>query len=611
MKADLWVRNKNFLQNLNQRFYSQATGRQLRNPQLTVEICEEGRNLITSTPEARCFLHSSFDVEREMREMFKNTGGREDILIIFGLGMGYCLDYIRRHGIEYQKVIVLEPYNNIMRELLKRREIAPLLKMPNVSITLFSDPREVTDIIVTQGFLSPNIKVLYHLAYRSLFPELFEEITRLVASNINSLRTGVVTMDSFLLTWTRHQLHSLRLSDRSASILYGKFTDVPAIVVSAGPSLEKQLELLSTVGDRALIMAPGSGARILGRRGIKAHLAMGMDSHQHEVEILQEATAPVLIGSYRLNPAINQAFPGEILRFINSNEYLVKYFFKYLQQTDDTIRDFSSVSSSALEYLVKLGCNPIIIIGQDLCYYDHKTHADEEADSLQQKVRDRLREATDINGQTVYTDTPFLAMQHDMEKLNREFGSQARIINATEAGLGIPGMEQGSFREAVQRFIKPGNVDAGRILQEALKESGGEGQISEDQRAAFFEHLRQEIRCLQDINEEKLLALRELKQSIEKGTNNRRIRERLEEVREKNRLLEDSPLYQTVVMGALGSILFFYRAGVEYQKDSARAEDPASEMLFQTQTYQLSSRYLEYLQKIVEELLAEGEGGQA
>ena len=55
---------------------------------------------------------------------------------------------------------------------------------------------------------------------------------------------------------------------KPASSLFSKFDKVPAIICGAGPSLEKNLPLLGTLKDRAIIFAGGTAMNALNAQGM-------------------------------------------------------------------------------------------------------------------------------------------------------------------------------------------------------------------------------------------------------------------------------------------------------------------------------------------------------
>jgi len=62
---------------------------------------------------------------------------------------------------------------------------------------------------------------------------------------------------------------NLKLNSPNVGIFFDKFKDVPIIIVSTGPSLDKNIDLLKEAKGRALIISAGSALRPLLMRNIK------------------------------------------------------------------------------------------------------------------------------------------------------------------------------------------------------------------------------------------------------------------------------------------------------------------------------------------------------
>jgi len=69
------------------------------------------------------------------------------------------------------------------------------------------------------------------------------------------------------------------------NVLVGKFKGIPGILVSAGPSLEKNIHLLKGLEDKCVIMAAGTAVRIMEDFGLAPHFMVGIDAGAKEGEI--------------------------------------------------------------------------------------------------------------------------------------------------------------------------------------------------------------------------------------------------------------------------------------------------------------------------------------
>jgi hypothetical protein len=527
-------------------------------PQLWV--LEDQGSPVLQLDDRRCFLHSTYNIEREMQQLFKEAGGPDQTLFIFGFGLGHCLDYLKEHQIEFREVHIIEPFCNIFKALLARRDLDALLRQ-KVYLHLVRNPSDMRDLLWSQAPNMTNLRLLYHLSYRSIFSEFFEEMERLFADRYNLVKASVHTTELLLYSWTRQQLKSLKKKRPLANVLYDQFPGIPAIIVSAGPSLERHFDLLSSVGDRALIIAPGTGAQILNRRGIKAHLVMAIDASEAEVDLFKDYRGHTpLIGSFRLHPRLEEEFSNLILRIATATEYLSQYYYRHFQDEDlAVLNDQPSVSIFAVDYAFRLGCNPIILIGQDLCRYGQKYYADDR-EEFAVGVSGSSRNMHDINGVPVVTDDGFLAMRHVLEIRNQEFQDRVKIINATEAGLGIPGIENQRFGDCLERYIEPGSCDVAEIIESVVSRLAKE-TLNHDI-ITFYQHLLEQIDQIAVMNKKKLTLLKKMNKMKERGLKAGRLAEQVKQVEEFNGELEKNDFYREVVFTGISSIADIVKLGL-------------------------------------------------
>ena len=54
----------------------------------------------------KCFIHSIFDINEEMNQMFKRVDKSVNTLIIFGIGCGYAFDYIKTNFNNVKNILI-------------------------------------------------------------------------------------------------------------------------------------------------------------------------------------------------------------------------------------------------------------------------------------------------------------------------------------------------------------------------------------------------------------------------------------------------------------------------------------------------------------------------
>ena len=77
-----------------------------------------------------------------MQQLFQEVMGDDQTLFIFGFGFGRCLDYLEEHRIKFREVHIIEPFCNIFKVMLARRDLSALLRQ-NIYIHLVSNPSDM------------------------------------------------------------------------------------------------------------------------------------------------------------------------------------------------------------------------------------------------------------------------------------------------------------------------------------------------------------------------------------------------------------------------------------------------------------------------------------
>jgi hypothetical protein len=565
-------------------------------PDMQIEETAQPGNYLVKSGGARCHLHSAYDIDREMEALFRPLSGEDSqVIVIFGLGYGHCLDYIRKKRIKYKRVVIFEPCSNILAEVLKKRQILEILGRKDVYLHLLRLPNDMAAYLLEEALESKTVKMLYHISYMTLFKKVYDEVLRIFRNEKTSTVTSVNTFSYFSGEWNRHQLKALRRDAANGLRLEGKFRGAPGIIASAGPSLAKQFDLLRQVGDRAVVVAPGSSARILNARGVNAHIGMAIDSQAAEVGYFKNyQLKSALVGSYRIHPQLYDVFPNDIVRVALTTEFLALYHCEWAGEAPLIIGDHASVASAALELLFRLGCDPIVLVGQDLCYYDNKIYADDSGQKPISGNYAQMQEDIDIHGDKVLTYYGFKAMQNDMEILGIKYGGRVRLLNATEAGLYIKGIQNVAFADVFEKYVEPSGADVSAILRMALAKerrggsgggfgeggkggkggkgagsgSGGAGGDGAKDAKAFYSLVMKECESVEEVIAEKERGFARYDKLKSRGVGKNRLGSEMGYISGFNRKLDEIPFFGKVVFRSIEQQLTYYRAGAGHLKDS-------------------------------------------
>lgn len=207
--------------------------------------------------------------------------------------------------------------------------------------------------------------------------------------------------------------------------LKGKFSQIPAIVVGAGPSLEKNGHLLQEISQKALLFAGGTALNLL---NVRPHFAAGLDPIASSPSFKESSflDAPFCLQS-RMNRENVAALQGPALLFPDSSAA----WLNELQGMEGTWESGWTVGNFMASLACFLGCSPIIFVGMDLCYQEGRKYAQIEGPSSEGLVSTET-----ADGQRVWTQKDWLMAARWMEDL-AERHPETVWINATEGGLGF------------------------------------------------------------------------------------------------------------------------------------------------------------------------------
>lgn len=263
--------------------------------------------------------------------------------------------------------------------------------------------------------------------------------------------------------------------------LFGQFEGIPAIICGAGPSLSAHIPRLKELKSRALIFGGGSALNALYAKGLLPHFGAGIDPNAEQAERLkstQDANIPFF---YRLRifPDALKWVKGPKLYIPGAGGYDVAEWFEQRAGIDTIELDEGhNVVNFCTEIAVRMGCNPIIYVGLDLAYTGGRLYA--EGVEANEEGNDPRVIKKDIHGEPIETAWKWVAESQWIAEFASNY-PQITFLNATGAGLGIPGVANGPLEVPMNTYSIPTRVeqailsarslaDKADAIQDSLKE---------------------------------------------------------------------------------------------------------------------------------------------
>lgn len=397
------------------------------------------------------------DVEQWFRDLPLKE---QSVLVVYGIGLGELFPPIQRwlEQDERRRVFFFEEDPHVLSRFFETEQASLMLAHPRVEVHWLKELSE-KDAAFDKFFWSSALCqaiVAVSPVYAQWYPERAAEFEHQILFTLDHknglieeyLKHGISFFRSFYFNML--DLADSYLGNR----LFGKFKNVPAIICGAGPSLEKQIPLLKSLQDKAFIIAGGSSLNALSHAGLLPHFSCGLDPNAEQAVRLRTNKAKGIPFFYRNRMHVDafRLISGPRLYITGSGGYDISdYYEKELGIEDEFIDEGHNVINFLCEITTRLGCNPIIFVGLDLAFTDHKTYAPgivENASSLPPGAI--LKK--DFAGNPIWTEWKWVGEALWISKFAKEH-PKFTFLNCTEGGLGIKGIEQQPLAEVAQKYL--------------------------------------------------------------------------------------------------------------------------------------------------------------
>jgi hypothetical protein len=335
-----------------------------------------------------------------------------------------------------------------------------------------------------------------HPASMQAAPAFFSAFQKLITEFIAFTRTGFVTLMLNNVATCRNIANNLGryVTTPPIDVFAGAFKGRPAVLVAAGPSLAKNMHLLrELVGPdpaaprRAVIIAVQTMLKPLLAAGFEPDFVTSLDYNTVSTRFFENLADSGgaggggvdrvhLTAEAKANWNVLDIFPGTMS--LTQNDFADKLLRGAGFPARAGLKAGATVAHLSFYLAEFLGCDPVILVGQDLgfvagLYYKpgtaiHETWGVElgrfntlETKEWERIVRSRLilRKIPDIHGHPMYTEEQFFVY---LQQFERDFAaSRCRVIDATEGGARKQGVQVMTLRQAIDQFCSEGGGGGG------------------------------------------------------------------------------------------------------------------------------------------------------
>ena len=423
-------------------------------------------------------------VRKMLNNNIKHEMGKNDIIITFGIGLGYLLD--ETFNTYPSRIFIYEPDLNLLHFVLNNVDISEHLASGRVYVT--NDLNELLTKLSSSYITKDKVEIVYLQNYAVLKNKELLVLTQKVFDTCKSKMVDVNTITKFSKKWMINTIHNVARSNSQQtahllSDLENKFVGQTALIAAAGPSLSDNISKIQANRDKFVIFAVNKVAKYLIQNGIYPDFIVCLDAKNMRKSFegietylnKSNCIMDVRTDTYLFKLGFNKIF-------MNFSE--TDFFMKKLYRFNNFIKFYESggsASTLALAAAVKLGFSKIILSGLDLAFKDNLIYSGGETmqrvsqtEIMVDDVKKNLVQVRSVNGSTVYTREDYETFIYHIGAMIKEL-DYSEIYNTSTFGAYINGVKNTTFdnlnlteKSSIHPvdFVKPYSLELKDFMQE-------------------------------------------------------------------------------------------------------------------------------------------------
>lgn len=320
-------------------------------------------------------LHAPSGAEVEAKTAFDKIENNPLMMhVIFGIGLGHLF----KEFCERSKgtVFLFEPNIEILRVTLELVDFSKELSQNNVFI--FTDMQSFKECFVSHYKHNANCTFTFLGSYKQMYGEKMDEIFKQVE---NIMGGCIVDYNTLKKEGVRSILMTLKnLAYSLDCIPINEFKDAykgkTALIISAGPSLDQNIETIKKNRDKVVIFCVGTAFKALANNGITPDFVniIEINDCSGQVKGFDLSDINLILEPYTNTSIFNLNAKNKLL-FPTNTAHANNYWAGITGVDISPYLSKGTVSNESLVCAKMLGCNKIILVGQDLAYLNNQCYS--------------------------------------------------------------------------------------------------------------------------------------------------------------------------------------------------------------------------------------------
>lgn len=392
-----------------------------------------------------------------IKEHLKNTIKTEmksnDIIVIFGLGLGYILDEV--FNTYPSKIFVYEPDLKLLHFVLGNVDISEHLASGRVFIS--NDLDEISNKLGDTYITKDKVEIVYLQNYAIVHNQDLIRLTQRVFDTCKSKMVDISTIAKFSQKWLENTIDNIASINEKGgyllSSLEDKFIGQSAMILGAGPSLNDNIEKIKANRNRFVLFAVNKAVKYLEKKGIVPDFIVCLDARNMDstLDVDPEYLAKTnCIADIRVDHALFKKNFKKIFADFADSDFLARK----IAENNSCMKFYESggtASILAFVSAVKMGFSKIVLAGIDLAFKDNIIYADGQVmnrispeEIVVDDVKKDLIRVKSVTGGDVYSRADYEAFIHQFETVVKELNYE-NTYNISSFGAHIEGVKPVAF----------------------------------------------------------------------------------------------------------------------------------------------------------------------
>lgn len=319
-----------------------------------------------------------------------------DVVILLGLGNPHLISLVSE-ALAPGQILIIIGEDETLIPVMWDQFLKPVLQVPGRHLfsgemfyPLFFNYLESLPIERVSG-----LKVIRNPTDTNRNP-IYKELEEKTQNVFSAKMSDLLTKFEFERLWIKNSIFNLVHAEKKPpvkkpiSLLRDKFQGLTAVLVSAGPSLRKNLSWLQDVRDKVFVFSCDTSLKVLIKAGIRADGVVTLDAQTNSFfhfmgESLEKiplfadlVSSPTLLREPMFQTVVHSVTAkyqvdaeGSLVREVTAGGELAEQVFADIGD----IQSGGSVATTAFDMLRFMGFGTIYFLGQDLAYSGREIHS--------------------------------------------------------------------------------------------------------------------------------------------------------------------------------------------------------------------------------------------